>query len=455
MAVRFGSLVALLLALLFPALMRVQAQDFEALGRTLAAELASRQFDKVEAQFDARMAEALPVEKLSSVWDQVLGQAGAFKGVTGARLQDYQGYHIVFVTTEFEQATLDVKVVLDSSGHVAGLFFLPSSSSANPEKSDWSAPDYAKPSAFLEQQVTVGGGQWQLPGILTLPTGNGPFPAVVLVQGSGPSDEDETIGPNKPFKDLAVGLASQGVAVFRYIKRTAKYRNSVDVAGFTADQETTLDAIAAVTVAAHQPEIDASRLVVLGHSFGGTMAPRIALRDPQVAGLVILAGSSRPLEKVIVEQLKYLGGLQPSAQAAAAVAQAEQAQQVIESSDLKPTDSIKLLGTTIPGSYFLDLRSYFPAAAATALKIPILILQAARDYQVTIDDFNTWRESLGNKPNVSFKLYPSLFHLFMISSQPGNSLGGPNDYQQPGHIVGNVIDDIARWVLHLPAPKSS
>src|SRR5574340_499094 len=129
MAVR-QALVALLAVLAVSvAATEARAQDFEALGRTLTGELASRQFNKVEAQFDARMAEALPVEKLSTVWDQVLGQVGTFKGVTGARLAEQQGYHIVFVTSEFEHATLDVKVVFDSSGHVAGLFFLPSSSS--------------------------------------------------------------------------------------------------------------------------------------------------------------------------------------------------------------------------------------------------------------------------------------------------------------------------------------
>src|SRR5437868_1155092 len=72
---------------------------------------------------------------------------------------------------------------------------------------------------FDEREVTVGKGEWELPGTLGLPKGSGPFPAVVLVQGSGPQDRDETMGVNKPFQDIAWGLASNGIAVLRYDKR--------------------------------------------------------------------------------------------------------------------------------------------------------------------------------------------------------------------------------------------
>lgn len=427
-----------------------RAQDFEALGRTLTAELASRRFNKVEAQFDGRMAEALPVEKLSTVWDQVLGQAGAFKGVSGARLQDYQGYHIVLVTSEFERATLDVKVVFDTSGHVAGLFFLPSSSSQQPGETEWSAPDYAKPSAFHEQPVTVGGGQWQLPGILTIPTGNGPFPAVVLVQGSGPQDEDETIGPNKPFKDLAWGLASRGIVVLRYVKRTKEYAAQMmqHPASITVQEETIDDAQAAVTVLTGRREVDPHRIFVLGHSLGATLAPRIASEDPRVAGIIMMAGGTRPLSRVIVDQVKYIASLKGELSDAekAQIAAVEQAAREIESPTLRPTAIIEVLGSPTPGSYWLDLRAYHPAQVAAGLKIPILVLQGGRDYQSTLEDFNGWKKALAGNSRVTLKVYPGLYHLFMPSTSPGNGLGTPADYNTPGHVSEPVIADIAQWV---------
>lgn len=451
MAVRFGSLPALLLALLFPALMRAQAQDFEALGRTLTAELASRQFDKVEAQFDARMAEALPLEKLSNVWDQLLGQAGAFQRITDTRLAEQQGYHIVFVTSEFEHAILDVKVVLDSSGHIAGLFFVPNSWGENVGKSEWSTPDYAKPSAFHEQQVTVGGGQWQLPGILTIPTGNGPFPAVVLVQGSGPQDEDESIGPNKPFKDLAWGLANRGIVVLRYVKRTKEYAAQMmqNPASITVQEETIDDAQAAVTVLAARREVDPHRIAVLGHSLGGTLAPRIASEDPRVAGIIMMAGGTRPLSRVIVDQVKYIASLKGQLTDAekAQIAAVEQAAREIESPTLKPTAIIEVLGSPTPGAYWLDLRAYHPAHVAAGLKIPILVLQGARDYQSTLEDFNGWKKGLAGDPHAALKIYPGLYHLFMTSTTPGNGPGTPADYETPGHVSAQVVADIAQWML--------
>lgn len=449
-----------LLALLIPALTRAQApaQDFEALGKTLTVELSSRQFDKVEAQFDARMAEALPREKLSTVWDQVLGQSGAFQRITGTRLTEQQGYHIVFVTSEFEHATLDVKVVLDSSGHVAGLFFLPRSSSgqskssgpSEPPESTWSAPVYAKPSAFHEQQVTVGGGQWQLPGILTTPTGAGPFPAIALVHGSGPQDEDETIGPNKPFKDLAWGLASRGIVVLRYVKRTKEYAAQMiqNPASITVQEETIDDAQAAVTVLAARREVDPHRIFVLGHSLGGTLAPRIASEDPRVAGIILMAGGTRPLSRVIVDQIKYIASLKGQLTDAekAQIAAVEQAAREIESPTLKPTAIIEVLGSPTPGSYWLDLRAYHPAQVAAGLKIPILVLQGERDYQSTLEDFNGWKKALAGNPHVAFRLYPGLYHLFMPSTSPGNGPGTPADYNTPGHVSEQFIADIAQWI---------
>ncbi len=103
----------------------------------------------------------------------------------------------------------------------------------------YAPPDYAVAGAYTEREVTVGSGEWALPGTLTMPAGPGRFPAVVLVHGSGPNDRDETFGPNKTFKDLALGLASRGVAVLRYDKRTKVYGAKIaPLKQFTVKEET-------------------------------------------------------------------------------------------------------------------------------------------------------------------------------------------------------------------------
>jgi fermentation-respiration switch protein FrsA (DUF1100 family) len=112
------------------------------------------------------------------------------------------------------------------------------------------------------------------------------------------------------------------------------------------------------------------------------------------------------------------------------------------------------MGSVIPGSYFLDLRSYHPAEVAARLKIPMLILRGERDYQVTAEDTDGWKKALAGKANVSFTTYPGLYHLFMPSTSPGTGLGTPADYQKPGHVTPPVIDDIAVWIVARVAPAA-
>ena len=133
------------------------------------------------------------------------------------------------------------------------------------------------------------------------------MPAVILVHGSGPNDRDETIGANKPFKDLATGLASRGIAVLRYDKRTRVHGAKVAaLTDFTVNQEVIEDVIEAVKALRAQPRIDPARVFVLGHSLGGMLVPRIATADPTIAGLIVLAGAARPLEEAIVAQSRYI-----------------------------------------------------------------------------------------------------------------------------------------------------
>lgn len=417
----------------------------EDLAKNLTQQLAARQFDAVAGHFNETMAAAMPSAKLSQTWDAITGQAGAYQSIEGTSVQAAQGYRIVLVTTRFEKTTLGIKWAFDDKDKVAGLFVVPAETPAA-----WTSPDYAQPAKFQETPVKVGTAPWQLDGTLTLPSGAGPFPAVVLVGGSGPEDQDETIFGNKPFKDIAWGLASRGIAVLRFNKRTFQYGKELKAhqAGFTVNEESVDDARAAVAQLAARPDVNPKRIFVLGHSLGAMLAPRIAEGDAQVAGLIIMAGPTRPFEQAVVAQIRYITGLQgpitPEGQKQ--IDSIEQVAQQIESPSLTADSTIDFLGSPIPGSYFLDLRNYHPAEVAAGLKIPMLILHGARDYQVTAEDTAGWQKALAGKPGVTFIDYPNLFHLFMASSSPGTGLGTPSDYQKVSHVVPQVIDDIATWV---------
>jgi dienelactone hydrolase len=390
----------------------------------------------------------MPAPRLAELWDTVQKQTGKFQKIAGTRHDTVQGYRRAIVTCVFgEDTRVDVRWALDANGRVAGLSLAPATSAV-----PWVPPAYTTPTTFEERDVTVGSGKWQLPGTLTLPKGKGPFAAVVLVHGSGPQDRDETIGGNKVFKDLAWGLASRNIAVLRYEKRT-KVHGAEMVAqpsGITVNEETVDDAVLAVGQLAAMPEIDRKHIYVLGHSLGAMMAPRIAEHaqknakaDP-VAGLILMAGTTRPLEDVVVEQVRYLAELDGKVtdEEKKQIADAEEFAREVRSPDLKPDATLRMLGIPIPGSYFLDLRNYHPAEAAAKLKLPMLILQGERDYQVRMADFEGWKKALGGKRNVTLKSYPGLNHLFITGTGPST----PREYSQAGHVAEEVIKEIADWI---------
>jgi len=408
-------------------------------------EMERRDFTAAVARFDSAMSGVMPAGKLEENWDMVEARAGSFQGWSRTTTGEAQGYDYVMVISTFENAVWDIQVVFDSDLRIAALFFKP--------HVDTDALETAPlPAGLVEQEVSVGEGEWVLPGTVTLPAKGGPFPAVVLVHGSGPNDRDETVGANKPFRDLAWGLAGQGIAVLRYEKRTRQYRERLmaNTVGFTVDDETVDDAVAAVERLRHLDAIDPDRIVILGHSLGGMLAPRIGAREPGIAGLVIMAGATRPLQDLIVDQVHYLAELDSTVSGSERARLEQIEQEVARLLVLTDADSLStehILGAN--PSYWLDLAKYDPVPVAMELSVPMLILHAGRDYQVTEADFIRWQEALAGDPRVTFKVYPSLNHLFIAGEGPSQ----PSEYTVPGHVAQEVIDDIAAWVAALPPTR--
>ena len=274
-------------------------------------------------------------------------------------------------------------------------------------------------------------------------------PVVVLVPGSTPRDRDETVGPNKPFCDLAWGLAARGIAVLRYQHHRAAgaAQPEAERADATLDQEAVNDALAAVRAARGLGEIDSRRIVVLGHSLGGTAVPRIARRDAQVAGFVVMAGATRPLEDVLLGQLRYVAELDGTvserehAVLDKLAAEVARVKTLTANSTLAPSE----LPLGHPVAYWLDLQAKPARELLRDERRPFLVLHAARDYQVTADDLRGWRQALAADPRASYREYPALNHLFMAGEGPST----PSEYTQPGHVAAEVIGDIADWVWQL------
>ena len=410
------------------------ADPIEAAAREVVAKLALGDFAGVTKGFDDTMRDALPEDRLGAVWRNVETTVGSFVAVEGVRLDDWRGYRIAFVRCRFQRDKKVVKLVYGSDARIAGFFIRDA-----PKDIPWSPPPYARLDAFKERDVRVGQAP-ELPGVLAMPEGPGPFPAVVLVHGSGPQDADETLGGVKMFRDLAFGLASRGVAVLRYVKRSR-----VDPRGIVTVKEEVIDpARAAIDRLVGTPGIDTKRIVVVGHSEGGYLAPRIAQGDGRVAGLVILAGNTRPVQDLVVEQVRYLAALAPGAPAMQTrIDQAIRFKAAVDEPALRPDATITTPGGgTATGAYFLDLRGYHPERIAAGLACPMLVVRGERDYQVAQADFDGWKGALGAQSRVTLKQYPGLNHLFVAGTGPAT----PAEYEHPGHVDAALIEDVARWI---------
>jgi fermentation-respiration switch protein FrsA (DUF1100 family) len=305
------------------------------------------------------------------------------------------------------------------------------------------------PAGVVEREVTVPG-PVPLPGTLTIPAGKGPFPALIIVHGSGPADRDLTMGEVapynqiKPYRDLAWGLAERGIVVLRYDKRPRVQPTWFIGKRFTVNEEAGDDAVSALALLRQQPEVRGDRTYLIGHSLGGMVAPRIAVRDGKLAGLVLMAGATRAsVADQVDRQLVYIQSVSGPDSSQVRAQRNQLAPVLARIRALTPADSANpefLLGA--PASYFLDLAGYDPALVMRRVPVPLLVLQGLRDYQVTPDQLEDWLQALGPRANLTVKRYPKLNHLFL----PGEGPPSPADYRVPGHVDPQVIADIADWI---------
>lgn len=392
-------------------------------------------FQEAGARVDPAVPEgAMGPEQLQTIWGQLSAQLGALRLVRPGPVSQQGAYHVVDLPATFENQSVVLRVVLSESLLIGGFFVQPA------EPPPYDPPGYVKEGSVREVDVTVGAEPWVLPGVLTLPEAVDPTAAVVLVHGSGPNDRDETIGGSRPFRDLAWGLASQGIAVLRYDKRTRVYGPEIP-ADIGLDDEVIEDALAALEVARRRPEIDSDRVFLLGHSLGGILAPEIGKRDGKVAGIAVLAASARPFFEVLTGQLEYIASLEPDSNSSARAQLDSLVMEIRKIEAGEPVEDRAILGA--PPAYWREVAAVDPVAVAAELSVPLLVLQGGRDYQSTEEDFSLWVSGLGGKAGFSSKLYPELNHLLA----PGEGMATPEEYvSRVSHVAEEVILDLAAWV---------
>ena len=386
--------------------------------------------------FDKSLQKEISQAEVQKVWSDFTVQYGKFEYYkTDIALTAKDGYQIADVPCYFKRGSVTVRLTFNKNGEICGFFITDNTSTTN--------------SMQLERdtEVTFGSKEYPISGSLTLPEGNGPFPAVILVHGSGPSDRNEQIGPNLPFMDLASQLSEQGIAVLRYDKRTYLYgAEMASLDTLTVREETIEDAALAVEFLKTRNTIQSDQIYIAGHSLGGYLLPRIAQAAPDTAGYIFLAAPARPMEDLLLEQTEYILSLDKSLDEASKNKMLNQTAAMVEnikSLTAKSTLSSAELGN-VPAGYWLDLQKYTPLTDVQTIDKPMLFLQGGRDYQVTVTDYELWRDAMLNCPeaDVHFQLFDNLNHLFM----PGTGKSTPAEYQQKNVCSEDVSKAIAGFV---------
>ena len=296
----------------------------------------------------------------------------------------------------------------------------------------------ATPSACRERELKFPSGEFQVPGTLCLPlSALGRVPLVVLVHGSGAHDRDETIAGNKPFRDLAEGLAASGIATLRYDKRTFAFPGSFGPKA-TVEEEVIADAVAALAYGRTLPEVDPKQVFVLGHSLGGSMAPFIAERSPEIRGVILMAAAARPLDELTYEQVAFQSRSSGQDEASTAVEVGKLKQTFARIRSGEAPDSEKIMNA--PAFYWRDLLKRDTIAALKRITQPVLVLQGGKDVQVLRTDYDLIVQALGGRAEAHF--LPSLNHLFMtVEGRPTGA-----EYGLPGHVDPQVMQFISKWV---------
>jgi dienelactone hydrolase len=423
----------------------VTSTEPQAVALTILDLAQAGRFTDIRERFAPSLQPMVSADVLKAAWDAEVAQLGPVRTVGTPATEPGEQVTVVTIPVHFDRGTLTLQVSLTTTGELAGLQLTPADGADPPVP--WEPPPYTDPDRFDEHDVTLGDGPLAVPGTLTLPKATGPVPALVLIGGSGPVDRDTTIGKSKPFKDLAWGLASQGIAVLRFDKITHAHPEQVKAnRDFTVADEYLPNALAAIRLLRTHPAVAPERVFLAGHSLGGTIAPRIAIAaTPPVAGLIVLAGGTEQMQWAAVRHVRYLASLDPATAATAQptidamIAQAK----LVDSPDLSPDTPDDALPFGVPAPYWLDLRSYDPVATAAALDQPILICQGERDYQATItDDLARWQTGLRAHPNVTVRTYPADNHFFLPGSGPSN----PAELAAPQHVDPQLVSEINDWI---------
>lgn len=389
-------------------------------------------------RMDPDMKRVLNEEKLMGLWDGLQMQFGDFKEIGKTQIVSKDSLVTTLTPIQFEKQKLGLKLVFNAKAEIMGIWL------------DAPTPQY-RPAAYIdatrfyEYKKLLPDPLYPAEAVITIPSKGKGFPVVIITGGSGATDKDLGMGPNKIYKDIAWGLAQNGVAVIRYDKRTKEHGAAMYKANknLTVKEEYIDDLKLAISLVKKYPDLDSTRIYVLGHSEGGYLIPYYESQVKGIAGYVSFAGPYNGLPTLMVEQLQYLKSNDDPKNAALyddMLRKSLYARDKLSASS--PSDS---LPTGLNATYLIHLQNNGPDKhIAKVQNKPLLFIQGGRDYQVRPSEMDLWRKALVKNTKASFELYPKLNHLGL----EGEDMSLPAEYNIAGNVPEEVILRIARFVLY-------
>jgi dienelactone hydrolase len=378
--------------------------------------------EKAHTFFDSSIAGQVSTTDLKSLADQLEGQLGDLKNI----LEVNNEKDTYYFYSEFSKTKLDIQITFNDNNKIIGFYFTPHK--IFDKEDDKTA-------------LKIKSDDIELKGTLLQPTENNQKKLVILVHGSGPQDRDETIGGNKPFKDIAEYLLNNGISSYRYDKRTYSNPETFNDQS-TVEQETINDAVNASNYFKNNDSFKEYQIIILGHSQGAFLMPKIA-EKAQVSKYVFMAGNARPLQNILVEQYEYLHKINPSNVSEKDVQNMKKQVDFLNSNKFNLNSPKSDLPLEQPAAYWKYLVDYKPLDAVKTIKEPMFFAQGGRDYQVTEKDFTLWKNQLKNNKSAEFKFYPTLSHLFI----KGSGTPSPKDYEIKGNVDEEFLKDLTQFIL--------
>jgi alpha-beta hydrolase superfamily lysophospholipase len=415
---------AIVIFILFSYL-HINAQNRELIGKDfISLFLEKKEFQRALTYLNETAKTKINEIELKSSTESLENRLGKFSSFIAVNFENNSYYFYV----AFEKNKLDIKLKFDSSNQIVSFQLLPHKSFDN-SKNDFIIPN----------------GNYPIIGTLQKPTLVNKNILTIFIHGSGPNDRDETIQENKPFKDIANGFFENGISSYRFDKKSLTYPTYFNNTNMDIDNEVCNDIYLIVDFFRNDSTFKDYKIFLVGHSLGGMLLPRIAdSLKTKINGIIMLAAPAFKFEDVILSQYNYLFELKPNIELKNEIVKLNNNISYLHSSQFNLNSLSDSLPLKMPAIYWQSIIEYDQVLVAKRIKVPALIVQAERDYQVEIKNYIIWKKALKSKKNYSFKSYKNLNHMFLEGK--GKSI--PSEYLKKLNVPKYFIDDLSNWLLY-------